>query len=48
MKILTVQIPFFSESIKGATAHIFPDGKHNLHLKDASTLNKIVHDFLTT
>jgi hypothetical protein len=38
---------FFRENIKGAKSYIYPDGKHNLHLKYSASLNKMVQDFLS-
>jgi len=33
--------------IAGSQLHIFPDGKHNIHVRYAADFNAIVHDFLT-
>jgi len=33
--------------IAGSRLHIFPDGKHNIHLRYAEEFNAITHAFLS-
>jgi len=40
-------IDYLANNIAGAKAHIFPDGKHNLHFKYKEQFNKLVEEFLT-
>ncbi|XP_045472739.1 valacyclovir hydrolase-like [Harmonia axyridis] len=37
---------YLHENIKGSRLHIFPDGKHNIHLRYANEFNEIVTKFL--
>jgi valacyclovir hydrolase len=33
--------------IAGSRLRIFPEGKHNIHIRYADEFNSLVHDFLT-
>jgi valacyclovir hydrolase len=33
--------------IAGSRLHIFPEGKHNIHIRYADEFNALVHAFLT-
>ena len=37
---------WFAENIPGARLHMFPEGKHNIHLRFADEFNQLVLDFL--
>ena len=36
---------WFHKNIPGARLHVFPEGKHNIHIKYADEFNKLVLDF---
>jgi len=40
-------VHYLASNITGAQAHIFPDGKHNLHFKYKEQFNKMVQEFLS-
>jgi valacyclovir hydrolase len=44
--IAAEHVPALLNGIKGADLHVFPEGKHNIHLKYADEFNMIVSEFL--
>lgn len=44
--IAAEHVPHLMSAIKRTKLHIFPDGKHNIHLRYAEEFNKLVSDFL--
>ncbi|XP_001843270.2 valacyclovir hydrolase [Culex quinquefasciatus] len=45
--IVPEHVPYLKEAVKSTElVHVFPDGKHNIHLKYAEEFNKLVSDFL--
>ncbi|XP_058062466.1 valacyclovir hydrolase [Anopheles bellator] len=41
-----IHVPYLLNNIKNSDLHVFPDGKHNIHLRYADEFNKIVAAFL--
>ena len=44
--IAAEHVPYLAKNIKNSKVHIFPDGKHNVHLRYADEFNQIVAKFL--
>lgn len=44
--IVPEHVPFLQNNIKNTELHVFPDGKHNIHLRYAKEFNEIVVKFL--
>lgn len=45
--IVPEHVPYLKEAVKSTElVHVFPDGKHNIHLKYAEEFNKLVSGFL--
>jgi hypothetical protein len=46
-QVSPVHARYLAKQIQHAQLLVFPDGKHNLHLKHADTFNSVVGAFLT-
>ncbi|XP_052865885.1 valacyclovir hydrolase [Anopheles cruzii] len=44
--IIPDHVPYLLNNIKNSDLHVFPDGKHNIHLRYADEFNEIVAAFL--
>uniref|UniRef100_A0A182PMZ4 AB hydrolase-1 domain-containing protein n=1 Tax=Anopheles epiroticus TaxID=199890 RepID=A0A182PMZ4_9DIPT len=44
--IIPDHVPYLLNNIKNSDLHVFPDGKHNIHLRYASEFNAIVAKFI--
>lgn len=44
--IVPEHVPHLQNSIADTLLHVFPEGKHNIHLKYAEEFNKLVSDFI--
>ncbi|XP_055595152.1 valacyclovir hydrolase-like [Uranotaenia lowii] len=44
--IIPEHIPMLMNNIRDTDLHVFPEGKHNIHLRYAEEFNKLVSDFL--
>uniref|UniRef100_A0A182JGI9 AB hydrolase-1 domain-containing protein n=1 Tax=Anopheles atroparvus TaxID=41427 RepID=A0A182JGI9_ANOAO len=44
--IIPDHVPYLLNNIKNSDLHVFPDGKHNIHLRYADEFNNIVAKFL--